>query len=204
MGKYSDNQFVKDDRGSPYDVQMSVVDGVKGTGIDGAYHVVSSRRPGRPRIPEAWQPVDALFSPSRCGSCWKRSAASVRAFCNMLRSVTWAILRSGMPLWRVPKELAGAAQFKVLFGQHKAVVAGLLARPAVRWTRPFRHRPAASNRIDARPRPTRPRNWWSWANPKRLAPSTSITRGRLGTFDAYFDHRRGDQKSASRVGKKLA
>ena len=41
-------------------------------------------------------------------------------------------------------------------------------------------RGAAGRRSCPRPRPTRPRSWWSWARPKRSAPSTIISVA-LGT-----------------------
>ena len=57
-----------------------------------------------------------------------------------------------------------------------------------------RHRPGSS------PRPTRPRSWWSWARPKRSAPSTTID-GRVRDVDAHLDDGRRHQQVGAALGE---
>ncbi len=56
-------------------------------------------------------------------------------------------------------------------------------------------------KLASAPRPTRPRNWWSWARPKRSACSITITDG-FGHIDADLHDRGGDQQPDRAGGKR--
>ena len=95
----------------------------------------------------------------------------------MLRgSASVATRRRGQAALGEAQDVALATQLEVLLGELEAV-RGPRHRPRgarARWC-PRPHRSTRTQNEASVPRPTRPRSWWSWASPKRSAPSMIIS-----------------------------
>ena len=95
------------------------------------------------------------------------------------------------PLCRVPKKSPGAAQLQVYLGKLESVVGALEGRQPFLRRNPdfsflFRRQTAGSNSY-ARRVPTRPRNWCSWASPKR-SRALDEHDGGVGNVYAHFHY----------------